>query len=414
MKAYFPPPDKSITVRALLLAAAASGESEVCNPLLCDDTEAALSCLSVLGVKTERLSDSAGRVRFKISGGISAPRGPLDAGGSGTTARLFAGLMAGSGFAAVIDGGAQLRRRPMHRIVKPLSMMGARIRGTGEDDLLPVSISPSSLHGIEYVSPVASAQVKSTVLLAGLKASGPTVYYEPYASRDHTERLLKYMGADIRSGECSVRIKKSVLHGAEITVPGDISSASFFIAGALLRKTELRVNGCGLNGTRCGFISVLKKMGADIEFELKGQEPEPFGDIIVKPSVLSGIKVRPDMIPSMIDEIPLLALVAASAEGKTVIEGINELAYKESDRIRSTLRLLRAVGAEAFRRGSSLAVRGGTAFRAVKPVECFSDHRIAMTAAVAGLAAGGLVIKDGTCCGKSYRGFFEDFSGVFG
>lgn len=407
MKSFTPPPDKSITIRALLLAAAAPGRTVIINPLFCGDTEAAMTCLRQLGA---RIKFSEKKLVIE-SRGLQSPSGPLQARGSGTLCRLLAGLLAGRPFPAVITGNAQLSRRPMARLALPLNLMGARIslkRGG-----LPIKTAPSELKGIKYTLPVASAQLKSALLLAGLRAAGSTSVTEPAPSRDHTERLLEYFCADIKRRGLTAIIRPGPLKPRAITIPGDISSAAPFITAAVLAGLPLKVRDVGLNPGRLGFIKALKRMGVKITVNLKVSAPEPAGDIIIRPGRLKAIKIAAKEVPAMIDELPLLALAASAAAGTTLIHGAGELRHKESDRISSTLALLKALGAEAFCEGDTLRIKGPADFKAAA-VRAKGDHRIAMAAAAAAVLAGRVDLSGAACLEKSYPGFLKDFTEVFG
>jgi len=409
MKSYVPPADKSITIRALLLAALARGSARIENPLSCEDTEAALCCLTALGVKTA-VDGNAFIVAGEGPEGLRQPAGPLDAGESGALARLLAGVLAGRPFPSEITGRGSLLKRPMLPLAKALSKLGARI--STNKGLLPVSIAPALLRGAR-ISGVESAQVKSAFLLAGLQAAGPSGIKEKFQTRDHTERLLALMGAGIKMAPRRTALAPGPLTARPLTVPGDISSAAPFIAAALLSNQPLRINSCGLNQTRLGFVRTLLKMGAKIDLKVNSAFPEPEGSIEILPSKLKAVRVLPAEIPAMIDEVPLLAVVAARAKGKTVISGIEGLRKKESDRIESTLALLAALGVKASYKKGSLTITGQSKFKAAGPVETFSDHRIAMAAAAASTACPGLKIKNPGCVNKSYPGFWRDFKKIF-
>lgn len=406
---YTPPPDKSITIRALLLAAVAEGRTEIRTPLLCADTRSALSCLAALGVKY-----SLRRNKITVEGrGLRglAPLRALNAGGSGTLCRLLAGLLTGQTFSSVITGSGSLRGRPMDRIARPLGLLGAEIKT--RRGRLPLAIKPSPLKGINYSLPIASAQVKSALLLAGLYAAGRTIIKEPLPSRDHTERLLEYFGAGIARRGRVITLKPGALKGRGLCVPGDFSSAAPFLAAALLCGRGLLIKNTGLNPTRLGLVRVLKRMGARIKLTVKRLSPEPAGDILVMPSALKAAAVKASEVPSMIDELPLLAVLAAAARGRTVIAGAGELRHKESDRISATLALLKGLGVKARSRGAGLEITGAARFRAAA-VNSFGDHRIAMAAAAAGARAEGPVkITGAACVKKSYPGFFRDFGALF-
>jgi len=409
MKTYCPPADKSITIRALLLAAIASGNSRVENPLYCADTEAALACLEALGV---RHSPDGNAIIIEGRGlaGLKMPAGPLDAGESGALARLLAGLLAAQPFPCEITGSGTLLRRPMQDTADSLKSIGARISTAG--GLLPFAIKPALIKGGAVIG-VKSAQVKSALLLAGLYAVRPVEIRQAAPTRDHTERLLTLLGARLTAVGNKVKLEAGPLTARPSTVPGDVSSAAPFIAAALLSGTPLRVTGCGLNPLRLGFVAALRRMGAKIKITSDGGFPEPAGEIEVKPSRLKAVKVKPAEIAAMIDEVPLLAVLAGAAAGNSVIGGVDALRGKESDRVESALALLAALGVKAAYRRGSLLVTGAKEFHARAAADTFADHRIAMAAAAARAACPGLKIRNPGCVNKSYPGFWKDFRRVF-
>ena len=412
-----PPPDKSITHRALLLAAVADGVSEVRGPLATGDCLSTRACLSALGVAIAEEHPAGAPPTWRISGrglrGLAEPAGVLDAENSGTSLRLLAGLLAGQSLYAVLSGDASLRARPMLRVVEPLRSMGARIEGRAGGKLAPLTLLPGSgtLRPLRYDLPVASAQVKSALLLAALRAEGECSLGGALASRDHSERLLGYLGVPLRqeAGRLLCAPVRS-LPAFALTVPGDPSSASFFLAAALISGRELEVSGCGLNPTRLGFVQVLRRMGAGIEV-LPEQEQggEPVGRLRVRPAGLTGVTVEAAEIPSLIDEVPLLAVLGAFARGQTRVRGAEELKHKESDRLRAVERLLAAVGGRLELAADGFVVEGPQRL-AGGTVDPAGDHRIAMAAAA--LAAG---IPQGV----EVRGFeaaavsFPDFLGTY-
>lgn len=410
MKTYCPPPDKSITIRALLLSAVANGSARVENPLDSCDTRAALACLEALGVR--HCSDgNAIIVEGRGLKGLVKPSGPLDAGESAALARMLAGLLAGQAFPSVITGRGSLLKRPMAPTADALKKLGAKI--TGKGGKLPLTIKPAKLKGGK-ISGVTSAQVKSALLLAGLYSKGPVEIKEKMPTRDHTERLLALMGAKITKDAVKNRIEPGPLTARPVTVPGDISSAAPFIAAALLAGEPLRITGCGINPLRLGFIAALRRMGARITIKASCAFPEPCGEIEVRPSRLKCVKVKPAEVPAMIDEVPLLAVLAARATGVTTIAGIEGLKAKESDRVAATLALLAALGVTASYKKGTLSVTGTKKFTARTAADTFGDHRLAMAAAAAGAACPGLKITDPACVDKSYPGFWSDFKKVFG
>ncbi|MDD2805826.1 MAG: 3-phosphoshikimate 1-carboxyvinyltransferase [Elusimicrobiales bacterium] len=409
MKSYAPPPDKSITVRALLLTAIAAGQSRIENPLVCEDTEAASACLAALGVKFCR-DGNALIVEGRGLKGLLRPSGPLCAGESGALARLLAGIMAGQAFPSEITGSGSLLKRPMEKTAAALRKIGADIKT--RKGLLPFIIKPALLKG-GRVTGVDSAQVKSALLLAGLYAAGPVRLKEKFPTRDHTERLLALLGARITKEGARCGAEPGPLTARPFAVPGDISSAAPFIAAALLTGEPLRIISCGLNPARLGFVAALKKMGARITLKTVAAFPEPYGELEILPSALKAGKFSPAGIPALIDEVPLLAVLAGAARGTTELRGVEALRGKESDRIESTLTLLAALGVKAVYKRGALIVTGAKKFSAKAPVDAFGDHRIAMAAAAAQAACPGLKLTGRDCVAKSYPGFWKDFRKVF-
>jgi len=403
------PGDKSISHRAIIIGALARGETEIINFLPGDDCLSTARAARALGVEVHVDGDRA----VVIGRGMDALREPedvLDAGNSGTTMRLMAGVLAGSPFFSVLTGDKSLRRRPMGRVIEPLCTMGAQITGRCGNAYAPLAIKGGGLRGKEYVSPVASAQVKSAVLLAGLFAEGWTAVVEPAQSRDHTERMLRYFGARVEvDGRRIAVLGRPELRGKKITVPGDISSAVFFIvAGVTVPDADITINNVGINPTRTGALEVLQRMGADITYvntrEVNG---EPVADIRVRSSELTGTEIGGDIIPRLIDELPVLAVAAAHARGTTVVRDARELRYKETDRIAAVVDMLCKMGARVEERADGFVVHGG---QRLQGTTCDSrgDHRMVMAAAVAGLTAKGETIIEGTDCIKvSYPGFFR-------
>ncbi|MCM2268374.1 MAG: 3-phosphoshikimate 1-carboxyvinyltransferase [Elusimicrobiales bacterium] len=409
MNSFVPPPDKSITIRALLLGAVACGSARVENPLFCEDTEAALVCLDALGVRTCR---DAGALVIEGRGlkGLRQPAGALDAGESGALARLLTGLLAGQDFAAALTGRGSLLKRPMAPLAATLKKLGARV--TASAGRLPLTVKPAALKG-GRITGLESAQLKSAALLAGLYAKAPVTLLEKLPSRDHTERLLALMGARLTKNGPRIELRPGPLTARPLTVPGDISAAAPFLAAALLSRRGLKIENCGLNPTRLGFVEALKKMGARIDLAAAIAFPEPCGTLTVAPSRLKAASFSPAEVPGMIDEIPLLAVCAGSAAGVTSIKGIEALRGKESDRIESTLALLRALGIEAAYTRGVLKITGGK-FKPLAPVETFNDHRIAMAAAAAAVVCPALPIPDQACVRKSYPDFWKDLHKTFG
>ncbi len=407
------PGDKSISHRALLLGAIAEGATRIQNVLPAADCLATLACVRALGVEVERLSETELVVQGRGLRGLMESKDVLDCAGSGTTMRLLAGILAGQSFYSVLTGNEQLRRRPMGRIAEPLRRMGATVLGRDDGRLPPLTILGGNLQGIEYRLPVASAQVKSAILLAGLYADGPTVIHEPGPARDHTERILAAMGANIQypiSNITGISLRGGTeLLPLDILVPGDISSAAYFIAGAcLVPGPEVAVVGVGVNPTRTGFLDALREMGANILVENQHEvSGEPVADIVVRAGDLRGIEVRGDWVPRMIDEFPILAVVATQAQGTTVVSEAAELRVKETDRIANVAVELRKLGASIEERPDGFVVEGPARLVGAQ-VNSHGDHRLAMSLVIAGLVAEGETTIEGTeCIADSFPGFEE-------
>jgi len=401
------PGDKSISHRAAILGAIAHGTTRIWGFLRAEDCLSTLRCLGVLGVA---MDDRGGALEIP-GGALREPEEILDVGNSGTTLRLLAGVLAGQRFHSVLTGDASIRRRPMDRIAEPLRRMGARISGRQGGRLAPLAISGGELSGITYATPVASAQVKSALLLAGLFADGDTVVQEPRQSRDHTERMLGAFGAEVVRSGLTVRLRgPQALSGTEVRVPGDLSSAAFFlVAAALVPGSDLAVAGVGLNPTRTGVLDVLRMMGAAVEVrDLKEESGEPVGTVVVRGGgLLHGTVIGGDLIPRAIDELPVLAVAASLADGETVIRDAAELRVKESDRIEALARELGRLGAKVEAQPDGLAIVGTRRLRGGR-VASGGDHRIAMALAVAGLCADGAVtVDDPACIETSFPGFAE-------
>ena len=405
------PGDKSISHRALILSGLAAGRSTIAGSNRGADVTATARIMGALGVTIAR-GEAEGQVNVESSGrrSLREPEGILDAGNSGTTLRTMLGVCAGIDGLCVVTGDESLRTRPMLRVVSPLRQMGAAIDGRAQGDLAPLAVRGGDLTGIDFESAIASAQVKTGVLLAGLAASGRTSVTEPALSRDHTERMLAASGVAVVRDGLSVAVEG----GAEVEplhwrVPGDPSAAMFLlVAAALVPGSDLVIEGIALNPTRTAGIEILRRMGADLAFEPTGEaNGEPVGDVRVRTSPLQGISIGPAEVPALIDEIPALAIAAARADGETVITGASELRVKESDRIAATTRGLRILGADAEELPDGLVVRGPSAFGG-GTVESYGDHRIAMAFAVAGLVATEVVtVREWSCVETSFPGFLE-------
>lgn len=397
--------DKGISHRLAIFAALAEGRSRIHNFSSAADCASTLSCLEALGVRIERqggevVVDGRGPEAWK------APAGPLDCGNSGSTLRMMAGALAGRPFASTLTGDDSLRRRPVERVAAPLRAMGARAAGI--DGKPPLTIEGGSLRGITFDMPVASAQVKTAVLLAGLQAAGVTTVKSPAESRDHTERLLPVFGVPVECSGLAVSVTGGArLSGVEATVPGDASSAAFLVVAALIRPdSEVRIDHVLLNPGRLGFVDVLRSMGADIEVAVESTSPEPMGSLVARSSRLRGVDVLPAAVPGLIDEVPALAVAAAHAEGRFTVSGAGELRVKESDRIAALAEGLSRMGARIEERPDGLAIEGGTALQGAA-VRAHEDHRIAMALAVAGLSAEGPTeIEGAECASVSFPEFY--------
>jgi 3-phosphoshikimate 1-carboxyvinyltransferase len=403
------PGDKSISHRAAMLGALAEGRSTVRNFLPGGDCRATLDCLRALGVSISQFDGDTLQIEGVGVNGLQEPAAPLDCANSGTTMRLLAGLLAGQQFFSVLNGSQQLLRRPMGRIVEPLRQMGAVIYGRGHGRLAPLAIQGSRLDGIDYALPVASAQVKSAVLLAGLYCGGLAVVREPGPARDHTERMLKAMGAPVRvlGQVISTERPRRPLQPLDITVPGDISSAAFLLAaGLLVPGAQVTVTGLGVNPRRTGLLDILRQMGGQFRVEnVREEGGEPVADVTARHSQLHGIEVSGHLIVRAIDELPVLAAVATQAQGRTTVSNAAELRVKETDRIATAVAELRTLGARIAERPDGFAVEGPGPLGSA-PVRSHGDHRLAMTLAVAALVAEGPVLIDAAeCVADSYPGF---------
>jgi 3-phosphoshikimate 1-carboxyvinyltransferase len=409
------PGDKSISHRALLLGAIAEGATRIQNLLPAADCLATLACVRALGIEVERLSETVLIVHGRGLRGLMEPKDVLDCARSGTTMRLLAGILAGQPFYSVLTGSEQLRRRPMGRIAEPLRRMGATVLGRHDGRLPPLTILGGDLHGIKYRLPVASAQVKSAILLAGLYADGLTVIHEPGPARDHTEQMLATMGAGIEVDGATITLRGGTeLSSLNIVVPGDISSAAYFIAAASFipphwggkEGGEVAIEGVGVNPTRAGLLDALREMGADIVVQNQREVGgEPVADIVVRAGRLRGTEVRGDQVPRMIDEFPILAVVASQTQGTTVVSDAAELRVKETDRIANIAIELRKLGARIEERPDGFVVEGPTPLVGTQ-VNSHGDHRLAMSLAIAGLVAEGeTTIEAAECIADSFPGF---------
>jgi len=402
--------DKSVSHRSIILGSIANGVTSVTNFLPSDDCRATMNAFRAMGVSIEDNSGSTVKIEGKGLYGLTEPADVMYLGNSGTSARLLCGLLAGQDFFSVMTGDSSLRRRPMMRVAGPLRNMGANIQGRRDGDLLPLAIKGGDLLGIHHKLTVSSAQVKSALLFAGLYAGGKTSVEEIPQSRDHTERMLKHFGIILEKEGNVITIESGQkIIARDIYVPGDISSAAFFMVGAsILMGSDVIVRDVGLNPTRTGVIDVLKKMGATIEIiDLRDPEGEPVGDVRVVSAPLKGTEIRGEIIPRLVDELPVICIAAAVAEGETIIKDAAELRVKESDRIAVMAQCLVSMGVDVETFGDGMKITGG---RRLKGAVCNShgDHRIAMSMAIAGLVAeGGITIEDTECIQTSFPRFEE-------
>lgn len=403
------PGDKSISHRAVMFGALADGTTEVTNFLQGADCLSTIDCFRRLGIRIENTPEKI-LIHGKGLHGLSASDTMLDVGNSGTTTRLISGILAGQPFVTTLTGDASIETRPMKRIMEPLSLMGADITSMKNNGCAPLRIAPAALHGIHYRSKVASAQVKSSILLAGLYADGETSVTEPSVSRNHTELMLRGFGADITSAGKTASVRPgNPLYGQKIEVPGDISSAAYFIAaGLLVPGSKLLIKNVGVNPTRDGILRVCRAMGANLTLLNERENGgEPVADILVRHSILKATVIEGELIPTLIDELPMLAVMAAFADGTTVIRDAAELKVKESNRIETVVSNLKRMGAHITATDDGMVIEGGYALHGAV-IDSYADHRIAMSFAVAALAAEGRTeIAGAECVSISYPGFFN-------
>ncbi len=408
------PGDKSISHRSIMLGAIALGTTEITNFLEGADCLSTINCFRKMGIDIEKKGPYI-LVHGKGMRGLSAPSDTLDTGNSGTTTRLISGILSGQHFTSVLSGDASLNSRPMERIITPLRSMGAQISSVNADGCAPLKIDPGKLHGIDFHSPVASAQVKSAVLLAGLYADSETSVTEPYLSRNHTELMLQSFGGSLCTalhpgGGASIYLEPcKELYGRQICVPGDISSAAYFIAAGLLAEnSEILIKDVGINITRSGFLTVCRNMGGDITLLNKSiQGGESRADLLVRTSNLTGTTIDGELIPALIDEIPIIAVMASQATGTTIIRDAAELKVKETNRIDTVAHNLQAMGGNITPADDGMIIEGGTLLRGTR-INSFLDHRIAMSFAVAGLIADGeTLIENSQCVDISCPEFFH-------
>jgi 3-phosphoshikimate 1-carboxyvinyltransferase len=403
------PGDKSIGHRAVIFGSIAHGPSRISNLSGGEDNQRTVQAFKDLGVKISTEGETL-YIDGKGWEGLTAPKNIIDCGNSGTTMRLLSGVLAGRPFTTILDGDQSLRRRPMQRVIDPLRRMGANLVGREGTGLAPVEINGGNLKSIEYSMPIASAQVKSAILLGALQAEGTTIVEEPQISRNHTELMIKGFGGEVALDGRTVSINGGqTLHGKEVRIPGDISSSAFFlVAAALIPGSQVVVRRVGVNPTRDGVIEILGRMGAEIE--LLGatiDTGEPVADLKVTGRRLKGVEIGAELVARTIDEYPILAAAAALAEGVTVIHGVKELRFKESDRISAMSEGLRRLGVDVEEREDGMTIHGRETLQGNK-VRSFGDHRIAMSLAIAGLCAdGGVEIDDAQCVAISFPMFFD-------
>ena len=406
------PGDKSISHRAVMFGSLAKGTTHISNFLSGADCLSTIDCFRKMGVEIEQ-DETNVTVHGNGLHGLKAPNETLDVGNSGTTTRLISGILAGQDFETVLSGDASLNKRPMGRIIKPLEQMGAKITSVNGNGCAPLKIEGTKLNATHYDSPVASAQVKSCVLLAGLYADGKTSVTEPALSRNHTELMLRSFGVEVESHDTTATITPpEEMIATDIVVPGDISSATFFIvAGLITPNSCIRLKNVGINPTRDGILRVCKDMGADVTLEnVIDNGGEPTADIVVKTSRLKGTVIGGEVIPTLIDEIPVIALLAAFAEGETVIKDAAELKVKESNRLDIMVQELSAMGVNIEGTDDGMIIRGGRPLHGAR-IDSRLDHRIAMSFTIAGLAAEGEteILRD-ACVAISYPGFYNDLN----
>ena len=404
------PGDKSISHRSIMLGSLADGITEVRNLLMSADCLSTISCFRQMGITIDE-TESCIRIHGKGLHGLTAPLNTLYTGNSGTTTRLISGILSAQDFDCTLTGDSSIESRPMKRIITPLSQMGASIESVYQNDCAPLKISGRKLKGIHYTSPVSSAQVKSAILFAGLYADRETIITEPSLSRNHSELMLKACGCSIQtSGTTTILQPCSHLLPQEITVPGDISSAAYFIAaGLIVPHSEICIKNVGINPTRDGILRVCKAMGADIQMEnIHEAGKEPVADLIVRSSNLHGTLIEGSLIPTLIDEIPIIAIMAAFADGQTIIRDAAELKVKESDRIAVMTENLKAMGADITATEDGMIINGGRPLHGAS-IKSYNDHRIAMSFAVAALQSEGTTdIIGGDCVNISYPEFYDD------
>lgn len=406
------PGDKSISHRAIMLGAIANGTTTARGLLDCDDCNYTIRAFKDMGVRIDRKNNCTTIYGAGLNG-LKAPNNPINLGNSGTSMRMLAGILAGQKFKSVLMGDEGLSKRPMKRIVDPLAMMGVDIK-SGPEGLPPISINGGGVNPVYYKMPVNSAQVKGAVLFAGLYANGETTVEEKAVSRDHTERMMKYFGADIRVSGLKVSLKGALeLSAKDIDIPGDISSASFFAAGAiLLNGSKVRMNKVSINPTRAGILNILSRMGARVRVLDEVGAFEPYGDIEVESGPIKGVDIDENEIPRIIDELPIIFVLASLAKGKTVIRGAEELRVKETDRIKSMKENLEKMGGRISVENGIITIEGVGRLKGAS-LKSYGDHRTVMAMVIAALTADGeSSIDDVECVNKSMPGFFKSLEAI--
>ncbi|OOE10891.1 3-phosphoshikimate 1-carboxyvinyltransferase [Fictibacillus arsenicus] len=403
------PGDKSISHRAVMFGSIAEGKTTINGFLTGEDCLSTISCFKKLGVNIVQENEHV-TVEAKGISGLRPPSEDLYVGNSGTTIRLMLGILANTPFTSVLTGDDSIAKRPMNRVTRPLKQMGAEINGNDSGNKVPLQIKGGNVKGIHYNSPIASAQVKSAIILAGLEGEGTTSVTEPLKSRDHTERMLEAFGAKVKSNSLTVSIEGGQqLKGTHIEVPGDISSAAFFlVAGAIVQNSTITLQKVGLNPTRTGILDVLNDMGAQISYQnLNEEASEPYGDLVIKTSSLKGTVIKGDVIPRLIDEIPIIALAATQAEGQTIIQDAHELRVKETDRIETVVNELKKMGAEIEATEDGMIINGKTPLKGAS-VQSHGDHRIGMMLSIAScIAEGNTTLDQSEAVAVSYPSFFD-------
>ncbi|MDF0726235.1 3-phosphoshikimate 1-carboxyvinyltransferase [Cytobacillus sp. S13-E01] len=411
------PGDKSISHRAIMFGSIANGNTTITNFLEGEDCLSTIDCFRKMGVEIKRNEDTVEIFGTGLSG-LKEPVEILNVGNSGTTTRLLLGILAGTPFHSCLIGDESIAKRPMNRVTNPLRQMGASIDGREQGNFTPLSIRGGKTKAIAYKSPVASAQVKSAILLAGLQSEGTTSVTEPHKSRDHTERMLRAFGGEVVEAGLTVSVTgKQELHAVNIIVPGDISSAAFFlVAGAIIPNSRITLKKVGLNPTRTGIIDVLRNMGANVSISNETIENfEPVGDLTISTSALTGIEISGDIIPRLIDEIPIIALLATQANGKTVIKDAGELKVKETNRIDTVVSELSKLGASIESTDDGMIIYGQSGKLTGKTVNSYGDHRIGMMLAIAAcLTEGPMALENSEAIAVSYPSFFEHLESLIG